>query len=100
MPSQDQKALTVCFYFYVFATHRVASLKELLTAMSLPVVHLSCSTWTSLSMIPIRRNSNNAFLGWYASEVKKVLDKGEKVHISLQTSIIKELHANWTIKTQ
>ena len=29
----------------------------------------------------------------YASEVKKVLDKGEEVHTSLQTSTIEELHA-------
>ena len=94
--SQNQKALAI---FDIFTAHRFASLKELLTetkscsSMSLPVVHQSCSPRTSLSMIPIRRNSNNAL------QVKKVLDKGEEVHISLQTSTIKELHANWIIKT-
>ncbi len=41
----------------------------------------------------------HCFIDWYASEVKKVLVKGEEVQISLQTSIIKELLANWIIKT-
>ena len=49
---------------------------------------------------PFNKKLNQCFIDWYASEVKKVLDKGEEFHISLQTSIIKELHANWTIRTQ
>ena len=59
----DQKALAS---FDDFAAHRVASLEKFLTeaiscsSMSQPVVHQSCSSWTSLSMIPIGRTSNNA----------------------------------------
>ena len=39
------------------------------------------------------------FIDWCASEVKDELDKGEEVDISLKTSVIKELHANWIIST-
>ena len=48
---------------------------------------------------PYKKELKQCFTDWYASEIRKVLDKGEEVHISLQTSIIKELRANWIIKT-
>ena len=48
---------------------------------------------------PYEKELKQCLIDWYASEVKKVLDKGEEVHISLQTSIIKELCENWIIKT-
>ena len=47
---------------------------------------------------PYKKELKQCFIDWYASKVKKALDKGEQVKINLQTSIIKELHAHWMIK--
>ena len=62
--SQDQKALT---FFDVFAAHRVASLKELLTEANIMFVYIPASCTSELQPLDksindfyIRRNSNNA----------------------------------------
>ena len=90
--------------FDVFAAHWVARLKELLTEVNNLFVYVPASCTSELQ--PLDKSISNpykelkqCFIDWYASEVNKVLDKGEEVNISLQTSIIKEVHANWIIKT-
>ena len=46
---------------------------------------------------PYKMELKQCFIDW--CDVKKVLDKHEEFHISLQTSIIKEVHTKWRIKT-
>ena len=46
---------------------------------------------------PYKMELKQSFIGW--CDVQKVLDKREEFHISLQTSIIKEVHTKWRIKT-
>ena len=48
---------------------------------------------------PYKMKLKQCFIDWCVSEVKKVLDKCEEFHISLQTSIIKEVYTMWRIKT-
>ena len=100
--SQDQKALAI---FDIFTAHRVASLKELLTEANIMFVYVPASCTPELQPLdksindPYKKELKQCFIDWYASEVKDVLDKDEEVYISLQTSVIKELHANWIINT-
>ena len=85
--SQDQKALAI---FDVFAAHKVASLKDLLTETNIILVYVPASCTSELQ--PLEKSLNDpykkellkqCFIDWYASEVKEKLDKGEEVHISL-----------------
>ena len=48
---------------------------------------------------PCNMELKQCFIDWYASDVKKVLYKREEIHINLQTSIIKKVHAKWIINT-
>ena len=100
-PFLGSKALII---FEVFVARRVASMKELLTEANIMFIYVPGSCTSELQPLdkfinPYKTELKQCVIDWYASEVKKVLDN-EKVHISLQTSTIKEPHANWIIKTQ
>ena len=96
--SQDQKALAI---FDVFAAHR-----DMLTDINILYVCVPARCTSELQPLdksinyPYKKKLKQTFIDWYASEVKKTLDKDEEVKINLQTSIIKELHAHWMIKAQ
>ena len=78
----------------------ITSLKEQISCsfMSLPVVHQSCKALDKSISDPYKMELKQCFIDWCFSDVKKVLDKREEFH-SLQTSIIKEVHTKWRIKT-
>ena len=48
---------------------------------------------------PYKNKLKQYFTTWYANQVKHALKKKEQVKINLQTSVIKELYANWIMKT-
>lgn len=84
----------------VFAPHRVGTLQKTLAGAHIKFVYVPAGCTGELQLLDkslndcYKKQLKECFTKLYANQVKKALEKKEEVKISLQTSIIKEPHAN------
>ena len=89
----------------MFAAHRVKSLLKMLTENNIKIVYVPAGCTGELQPLdksfndPYKKEMKQHFTKWYAGLVKEALERNENVNINLQTSLIKEVHANWIIST-